>query len=60
MTPLTVAQAASILGVSQRRVRVLCEARRLGATKVGRDWMIDPEAVGAFKRLHPGRPPKAS
>jgi len=37
----TVAEAAAELGVSERRVRVLCaEGRIVGARRIGRDWVI--------------------
>ena len=49
--PLTVPQAAEILGLSPQRVRALCAQGRIPARKIGRDWMID-EA-----RVLPGNPP---
>ncbi len=59
MKPLTVAEAAAVKGVSTRRIRALCEAGRIRAEKVGRDWLIDPKALDRFEPLPPGRPPKA-
>lgn len=38
---LTAAQAGAALGISARRVRVLCaEGRIAGAHKIGRDWLL--------------------
>lgn len=54
---VTVAEAAHELGVSERRVRVLCaEGRIVGARRVGRDWVI-PRPI----RVLPGeRGPRAT
>ena len=42
--------AAELLGVSQRRVRVLCEQGRIkGAVRIGRSWAV-PETI----RIAPG------
>lgn len=37
---ITVSQAAADLGVSDRRVRALCAAGRIKATRIGRAWII--------------------
>jgi excisionase family DNA binding protein len=53
------AEAARRLGVTQNRVRMLIDAKRLKATKVGNAWMIDPQDLEAVKNRTPGRPRKA-
>lgn len=49
--------AASLLGVSTRRLRTLCEAGRVpGATKVGRVWILpDAPVVTKAERTRPGK-----
>jgi excisionase family DNA binding protein len=56
---LTTAEAAKILGVSERRVRQFCIAGRLGL-KVGGRYTIDSEELQKFmeKPRPPGRPPR--
>lgn len=44
---LTTAQAADVLGVSERRVRQLADAGTLAGRKLGRQWQLDPESVQA-------------
>lgn len=44
---MTTAEAATILGVSARRVSALIEAGELEAVKFGRAWMIDERSVHA-------------
>jgi len=53
---LTTADAATMLGVSQRRVQALITAGRLRATKHGRDWLICPTDLAAYMRSPVGRP----
>jgi len=55
---LTTTQAADHLNVSPRRVRALIAAGRLPAVKIGRDWMIEPDALERFqaKPRKVGRP----
>jgi excisionase family DNA binding protein len=53
---LTTAQAAARLGVSVRRVQAMISAGRLVATRVGRDWLIAPEALAPLRMRKPGRP----
>ena len=45
---LNTAQAARALGLTPGRVVQLIHAGRLPAEKLGRDWVIDPQAVAAF------------
>jgi excisionase family DNA binding protein len=54
---LTTAQAAKLLGVTDVRVRHLCQEGRLGS-KVGRDWVITEEEIERFERKPPHRPKK--
>ena len=58
MASLSVPQAAERLGVNERRVRQLIELRRLPAHKVGKQWVIDSNAVAEMQRADrkPGRP----
>ncbi len=52
---MTVVQAAAELGISERRVRTLCETGRITATRFGaRNWLI-LSVEGARNRV-PGRP----
>ncbi|WP_157884030.1 helix-turn-helix domain-containing protein [Arthrobacter alpinus] len=44
---LTTAQAADVLGVSERRVRQLADVGTLAGRKLGRQWQLDPESVQA-------------
>jgi excisionase family DNA binding protein len=53
---LTTTEAAKRLGLSAVRVRALCEAGELPARKVGRDWLIELEAIVSFERKPPGWP----
>lgn len=55
---ISVREAAIRLGVSPQRVRVLADAGRLPARKLGRDWLIDMDraAVAAPGQREPGRP----
>ena len=54
---LSVHDAAKRLGVSDRRVRALIDSGRLRAERLGRAWMIDPNALASVhgERLA-GRP----
>jgi excisionase family DNA binding protein len=54
---ISVPTAASVLGVSERRLRILCAQGRVqGATKVGRDWLIPkPIVVAPAARVRPGK-----
>lgn len=54
---ITVAAAAELRGVSERRIRQFIAEKRLPAQKVGRDWLLDRRDVRALKRLKPGRKP---
>ena len=57
---LTTRQAATLLGVSVRRVCQFCESGRLQSRKVGRDWLIPPSEAERFRRIprSVGRPKK--
>ena len=54
---LTTAQAAAILQVTRRRVHAIIAAGRLPARKLGRDWLIEPADLAAYRPLPSGRPP---
>ena len=53
----TTEEAAILIGVSARRIRALCQSRRLG-TRIGRDWAITQRQIDGFIELPrpPGRP----
>ena len=55
---LTTAEAAQRLGLSERRVRVLCEEGRLGV-RIGRNWAITEAQLTKFDQIErrAGRPP---
>lgn len=54
---MTTDEAAAVLQVTRRRVQELIRLGTLQATKRGRDWMIDPASVEAYKNSprKPGR-----
>lgn len=53
---LTVAQAAKLLGLSERQVRTHARAGRLPGQLVGRVWIFRREDVQRFKPRPRGRP----
>jgi excisionase family DNA binding protein len=55
---LTTRQAAEVLGISETRIRQLCQEGRMGK-RVGRDWVITPEEIEANRVRKPGRPAKS-
>lgn len=56
MTEMTTAVAAERLGVSQRQVQRLIEARELPATRTAGDaWVVEALAVNAMARTRPAR-----
>ena len=59
MKIISTAEAARGLGITANRVRVLIRSKRLKATKVGHDWLIDPKDLDAVKDRKVGRPRKA-
>ena len=52
---ITTPEAASILAVSERRVRELCARGQLPAVKVARDWIIRRADIDAYRKLPEGR-----
>jgi hypothetical protein len=59
--PITTTDAADILGVSEERVRQLCQGGFIGR-KFGNQWLLTADEVERFKPNHkrtPG-PPKKS
>jgi len=62
INPLTTAEVARMLGVSQSRVRQFILAKRLKAKKLGRDLVIEKAEAERFRRegrLPEGRPVSA-
>lgn len=56
---LTTSEAAHMLGVTEMRIRHLCQAGRMGyKTRWSRDWIIPLRDVERFERRKPGRHPK--
>ena len=60
MKLLTTKEAASVLGVTDRRVRAMIGAGQLPAHQLGRDYAIEEKVLQAVAKLDrkPGRPPK--
>lgn len=59
MADVSVAEAASRLGLDPSRVRQLLRSGALNGRRIGRDWVISAEAVSALVNDRPGsgRPP---
>ena len=55
---LTTQQAATHLGVTERRIRQLIHDGYLQASKFGRDYMIQEEEIARFVPRPKGRPPQ--
>ena len=55
MNLVTTKKAADRLGVTTRRIRAMIDAGIIPATKIGRDWMVDPEDIEAVRNTP--RPP---
>ena len=62
MKLLTTKEAATLLGVTDRRVRAMIGAGQLPAHQLGRDYAIEEKALEAVAKIErkPGRPPKAT
>ena len=58
MKLMSTAAVAEQLGVSQGRIRAMIRAGRLPATKLGRDYFVDPKDLKLVKTRKPGRPKK--
>jgi excisionase family DNA binding protein len=56
---ITTAEAATRLGLTVRAVQKMIEAGRLTAQKLGRDYLIAPDALENIPKQAAGRPPKA-
>ena len=50
MKLLTVKECAESLGVSERRVLTMIKTDLLKATKLGRDWVVEPKDLDACKK----------
>jgi excisionase family DNA binding protein len=58
MKMITAPEAAKILGVSPQQLRTLIRDGRVKASKWGRDWMVDADALKMVgERKKTGRPP---
>ncbi len=55
---ISTAEAAVILGISDRQVRRYCESGWIVASRSGHEWLIRPEALERFNRPAMGRPAK--
>lgn len=55
---LTTGEAATRLGVSERRIRSMIKDGRIRARKAGRDWRIDEPELEKVQDRKPGRPKK--
>ena len=53
---MTLAEAAATLGLNPQTLRSQIRNGVLTARKVGRDWLVTPAAVEAYRRKHLGRP----
>lgn len=53
---LTTAQAAAVIGVSQKMVQSLIKRGRLPAEKIGRIWVVRREDAESHERGKGGRP----
>ncbi len=47
---MTTRQAADVLGITDRGVRLACDKGRIPATRVDGRWRIDPLGVAAYRR----------
>jgi excisionase family DNA binding protein len=56
MELISTAKAAEVLGVSERRVRVLITEGRLPAQKVGRDYVVNADDLALVAKRPTGRP----
>lgn len=57
-TLITTTEAAEKLGLTVRAIQKMIEVGRLPAQKVGRDYLIAPDALESIPKQAPGRPPK--
>ena len=48
--PLTLREAAERLGMSPATLRWQANEGRLGARKIGTQWVVDPEEVERYRR----------
>jgi hypothetical protein len=59
MNYLTTAQVAAKKGVTERTVRLWCEAKKIKATSIGQGqhkvWLIDPESIEGIEKDSRGR-----
>lgn len=55
---MSVPQAAELLEYDPSHVRRLCSKGELGATKIGRNWLVRRDLVEAYKENPPKPGPK--
>jgi activating signal cointegrator 1 len=58
--PMTTAEAARWLGITQRRVQAMIKHKQLKAIRHGRAWYIPVRNLDAIARRTPGRPKKVA
>jgi len=56
---LSLAQAASRLGISRQRLHSLIQAGRIPAIRIGNGWFIETDTLDNWKPAPNGRPRKA-
>ena len=47
---LTSSEAAHLIGISDRAVRLACQTGRLPAVRNGRSWLVDPDDAENYRR----------
>jgi len=57
---LTTEQAAAALGIAVDSVRHAIHKKALPATRLGRQWVVTPEAVGQYRLHHSGQRGRAA
>jgi len=55
--PVTLIEAAAVLGLTPDTLRQQIANGKLKATKVGRDWQVKPGEVARYQQQH-RRPPR--
>lgn len=51
MKPLTTAEFASLVGITQSRVTAMIRSKKLPAKKYGRDWLIPATEVKRWEKI---------
>lgn len=55
MALLTLKEAAAQMGITADTLRAQIRRKRLHATKLGRDWLVEAAEVGRYERTSLGR-----